>query len=150
MLGALVVAVLLGVAAARPQNPAENEVIPILRSTNELQADGSYQWSYETGNGIVAEESGYQKDVTDDAGQPSQGTAAQGSYSYTSPEGIVITVTYTADENGFQPIGDHLPTPPPIPEAIQRALELIQRTSRATAARKAHRAARRAARARRA
>jgi len=145
-----VVAVLLGVAAARPQNPAENEVIPILRSTNELQADGSYQWSYETGNGIVAEESGYQKDVTDDAGQPSQGTAAQGSYSYTSPEGIVITVTYTADENGFQPIGDHLPTPPPIPEAIQRALELIQRTSRATAARKAHRAARRAARARRA
>lgn len=38
------------------------------------------------------------------------------SYSYYSPEGELISVTYTADENGFQPQGDHLPTPPPIPE----------------------------------
>lgn len=46
-----------------------------------------------------------------------------GSYSYTSPEGQVITVNYVADENGFHPTGDHLPTPPPIPDAILKSLQ---------------------------
>lgn len=48
---------------------------------------------------------------------------AQGSYSYTAPNGQVITVTYTADENGFHPQGAHLPTPPPVPEAILKSLQ---------------------------
>lgn len=30
---------------------------------------------------------------------------------------------YTADQNGFVPVGDHLPTPPPVPEEILKALE---------------------------
>lgn len=46
-----------------------------------------------------------------------------GSYSYTAPDGQKITVTYTADENGFVPQGDHLPTPPPIPDAILKSIE---------------------------
>lgn len=50
---------------------------------------------------------------------------AQGSFSYTSPEGQPIRLIYTADENGFVPQGDHLPTPPPIPPAIQKALAYL-------------------------
>lgn len=78
---------------------------------------------YETGNEIQAEEKGYVKNL----GNPEQETqVAEGSYSYTAPDGTRISVTYVADENGFVPVGDHLPTPPPIPEAILKALAYIE------------------------
>ncbi|KAH8355356.1 hypothetical protein KR093_011538, partial [Drosophila rubida] len=48
-----------------------------------------------------------------------------GNYGWISPEGEHIQITYVADENGYQPSGAHLPTPPPIPVEIQRALEWI-------------------------
>lgn len=46
-----------------------------------------------------------------------------GSYSYTAPDGQQISITYTAGQEGFVPQGPHLPTSPPIPEEIQRAIE---------------------------
>lgn len=49
--------------------------------------------------------------------------SASGSFSYTAPDGTNIKLEYTADENGFQPVGDHLPTPPPIPPEILKSLE---------------------------
>jgi hypothetical protein len=48
--------------------------------------------------------------------------APKGSYSFTTPDGVVITVNWVADENGFQATGDHLPTPPPMPEHVVRML----------------------------
>ena len=76
--------------------------------------------SYETGDGIRAEETG----VPRPAGpQDEGGEAVQGSYSYVAPDGSNIAITYIADENGFVPQGAHLPVAPPIPEAIQRSIE---------------------------
>ncbi|KAH8301633.1 hypothetical protein KR059_007063, partial [Drosophila kikkawai] len=117
----LVAALLLSLAQAQPRPQAQGEPIPIIRQEQEVNFDGSYKYSYETGNGINVAEEGYLKNAgTDNAGQ-----VAQGSFSYTSPEGIPIQITYLADENGFQPQGDHLPTPPPIPPAIQKALAYL-------------------------
>lgn len=48
---------------------------------------------------------------------------AQGDFKYTAPDGTPIALQYVANENGFQPSGAHLPTSPPIPEAILRSLE---------------------------
>ncbi|XP_018323071.1 pupal cuticle protein 20-like [Agrilus planipennis] len=98
-----------------PQQPQ----VPILRFENNNDGNGNYNYAYETGDGIQAQEQGYLKN----AGSPNEAETAQGSFSYTAPDGQQISLQYVADENGFQPSGAHLPTPPPIPEEIQRALE---------------------------
>lgn len=59
-------------------------------------------------------------------GSDNEAEEVHGSYSYISPEGQTITVNYIANEYGFQPSGDHLPTSPPIPEAILKSLQQIQ------------------------
>ncbi|KAJ8979025.1 hypothetical protein NQ317_003128 [Molorchus minor] len=79
----------------------------ILRLNNDIFPDGSYRYGYETANGISAQESGQQRGVGDSAG-----TVAQGSFQYTSPEGVPVQIQYVADENGFQPVGNVLPTSP--------------------------------------
>lgn len=45
---------------------------------------------------------------------------AQGSFQYVSPDGSPVAIQYVANENGFQPQGDHVPQ---VPEYILRALE---------------------------
>ncbi|XP_049865996.1 endocuticle structural glycoprotein SgAbd-8-like [Pectinophora gossypiella] len=110
---------LVAAAFAAPQSASEP--IPILKQESEINPDGSYQWSYETGNGIAAEEKGALKN----AGGEEPSLEVQGQFQYPSEEGGNIQLTYIANENGFQPQGAHLPTPPPIPAAIQRALDFL-------------------------
>lgn len=86
--------------------------------------------SYQTGNGISAGESGYLKNP----GTEAEGQVAQGYYLYTGPDGVVYQVEYYSDaENGFVAKGAHLPTPPPLPEALVRANELAYKNAAADA-----------------
>ena len=55
-------------------------------------------YSYETANGIKAEETGTLKKTTDKDNP--EVIVAQGSYSYTDPDGKLISVTYVADDEG--------------------------------------------------
>lgn len=108
--------------------------IPIIRFDKEQGTDGSYKTSWETGNDIFAEEEGYLKSLgpdPDEEGQNLNAQVQQGSYSYTSPDGQNITVHYIADETGFHPTGDHLPTPPPVSPEVQKGLDLIYEGIRA-------------------
>ncbi len=43
------------------------------------------------------------------------GNTNSGSSYWVSPEGEKFTLTWTADESGFQPKGDHLPVAPALP-----------------------------------
>ena len=63
------------------------------------------------------QESGLQKKVGDQA--EDSGTASKGSYSYTSPEGQLISIVWTADDiNGFEASGDSIPNSPPVIPAL--------------------------------
>lgn len=78
--------------------------------------------SYESGDGSKAEQHGELKTVEKDK----EGEAVQGSYEYTAPDGQKVQVSYTADENGYVAQGDVIPTSPPLPESVARALKFIE------------------------
>ncbi|CAF4877265.1 unnamed protein product [Pieris macdunnoughi] len=84
----------------------------ILKLNSDVTAEG-FSYEYETSNGIRADASGV----------ATNGVQSQGSFSYKGDDGQDYSITYTADENGYQPRGAHLPTPPPIPEEILKSLE---------------------------
>merc|ERR1712136_492317 len=113
-------AVFLAVAAAAPAPQEAAPVILIVKQTQNHDTEKQeYSFSYEAENGISVSESGEQKqfgDKPEDAG-----TVSQGKFSYPE-EGVTYTITWVADENGFQATGDHLPTPPPMPEHVVKIL----------------------------
>ncbi|XP_038220446.1 larval cuticle protein LCP-17-like [Zerene cesonia] len=94
----------------------------ILKQDLDVGVEGQYQWVVETDNGISAQARGALNNPQ--AENPAQ--VVQGQAQWTSPEGEVVQFAYTADENGYQVQGSHVPTPPPVPEAIIRALEYIR------------------------
>ncbi|XP_016988964.1 larval cuticle protein LCP-17-like [Drosophila rhopaloa] len=100
----------------------------ITKSGVDIQPDGHYNYAYETSNGIAAQESGL------------GGYQTNGGYSYYSPEGQLVQISYVADENGYQPQGALLPTPPPIPAAILKSLEYIRTHPQYVEAPQQHRA----------
>ncbi|XP_046665441.1 LOW QUALITY PROTEIN: endocuticle structural glycoprotein SgAbd-4-like [Homalodisca vitripennis] len=123
----LAILLICGLVAVQCAPQQANPPIPIISSNSELRADGSYVYSYQTGNEINVSEEGTIKQAANPASPEEQNViAVSGKYSYKADDGTLIELVYTADdEKGFVPVGAHLPTPPPIPEAIQKALEYI-------------------------
>ena len=76
--------------------------------------------SYSGSDGTTRDESNVQKGSGYEAGNANQGSAY-----WITPEGQRITINWVADENGYRPVGDHLPTPPPIPKEIAEMLPLL-------------------------
>ncbi|KAL0820691.1 hypothetical protein ABMA28_006522 [Loxostege sticticalis] len=92
----------------RPQQEIEKNAA-ILKQDQEINENG-FNYSYETSNGIRAEEAG-------------DATQTQGGFSYKGDDGNTYSIVFTAGEGGFRAQGDHIPVPPPTPEAILKALD---------------------------
>lgn len=80
---------------------------------SDVRPDG-FEYAFDTTNAIH------------DAASGNEQGDIHGDFSWISPEGVHVALQYVADENGYQPSGDLLPTPPPIPAAILRSLEYIR------------------------
>jgi hypothetical protein len=102
------------------KDPSDNVAI-LKHNVDGPKSDGSYHWSYETDKGSKASESGSLRELED----MTNAIQAQGSFSYTAPDGTVVTLVYIADENGFHPQGEHLPVAPAIPNSVKKALDWI-------------------------
>ncbi|XP_026750787.1 flexible cuticle protein 12-like [Galleria mellonella] len=102
----IVLAVFVAAAVAAPAVVGgPDSTAQILRyDSNNIGVDG-YSYGFETSNGISQQEEGQLVN----AGSENAAIAVRGQFSYTGPDGQQYTVTYVADENGFQPQGAHLP-----------------------------------------
>ncbi|XP_014094897.1 larval cuticle protein 65Ab1 [Bactrocera oleae] len=101
MKAAIIFACLLAVAFARPE-------IEIVRQDSDVGPE-SYSFDVQTSDGTQKSEAGTLKNV----GSENEAIDVTGSYSWVDEKtGEKFTVTYVANENGFQPSGAHLPVPP--------------------------------------
>nr|XP_027208966.1 cuticle protein AMP1A-like [Penaeus vannamei] len=113
----IILACLVAVAVAAPQLQ-EREVI-LLRDDRIANEDGTFSYALEADNGINTAVEG----VVGSAGQINQA----GSYTITLEDGTQAVVSFIANENGFQPQSDILPTPHPLPAHVFRLLEIAER-----------------------
>ncbi|CAF4778049.1 endocuticle structural glycoprotein SgAbd-5 [Pieris rapae] len=100
----LVVLGLVVVVSAAPQaqrqvpsaNPQE---VQILRFDTENDGLGTYRFALEQSDGTKKEEQGELKN----AGTDDEAISVRGSYTWVGPDGVTYTVTYVADDKGYQP-----------------------------------------------
>ncbi|XP_015112292.1 glutenin, high molecular weight subunit DY10 [Diachasma alloeum] len=100
------------------------QVVPvgIISQDSEVNPDGTFHNVWESENGIKVQEEASVKLLDDNT----VSQTVTGQISYVDNEGKQVLLRYVADETGFHPEGDHLPTPPPLPTGIARGLEWIR------------------------
>ncbi|XP_064548166.1 pupal cuticle protein Edg-78E [Drosophila montana] len=94
---------LLPMGTAGPAAPAHT----IYYRNQPPDAAGHYDFEFQTSNGITTKAAGNEN-------------GAVGVVQYVSLEGLPVTFTYVADDNGYQPSGDHAP------KHLGRQLEYIR------------------------
>ncbi|XP_073837211.1 larval cuticle protein 65Ag1-like [Musca autumnalis] len=97
----IVFAALFALALAAPSD------VEIVRSDSEVGPE-SFSFDSETSDGTKHSAQGQLNNI----GTEQEAIAVRGSYSFVADDGQTYTVTYVADENGFQPQGAHLPVAP--------------------------------------
>ncbi|XP_030746749.1 flexible cuticle protein 12-like [Sitophilus oryzae] len=104
-----VVAILFALVAVAVTAPldSDKDAIVLRHNADNIGVDG-YSYDFETSNGIAAQEQGQ----IVNAGSENEANQVRGQFSYTGPDGVVYSVSYIADENGYQPVGAHLPVAP--------------------------------------
>ncbi|XP_069170784.1 larval cuticle protein LCP-17-like [Procambarus clarkii] len=101
----IVLVVLAVVAATSTTGYVPKPVVPILKDDRKQNAYGESAFQYESGDGTSRKEAGTQND----------GQVSQGGWRYTSPYGEPVEITFVADHGGYQPHGDTIPVPVPLP-----------------------------------
>lgn len=96
----------------------EKNVVPIVSQESEVDYSGKFHYSYESGDGSKVQEVGELKNFDKD----NAGEVVSGDFQYTGDDGKTYKVSYTADENGYRPQGEHIPQVPPL---IARALDYL-------------------------
>lgn len=91
---------------------------PSLRQNHPGPNKSLYSYNYNTDTGIHAQEYSHLNNV----GTDQETLEVHDNYNYTDNNGNVFQISYTADENGFQPKSAHLHTVPPL---IKKALQYI-------------------------
>ncbi|XP_069167584.1 cuticle protein AM1199-like [Procambarus clarkii] len=104
----VIFACLAAVAVAGPQRPRQDyRHIGIVSDTREDHGDGRFRYHFITEHGVDVQAAGN----PGSAGQSN----IQGAFSFPFPEGGTGNVRYVADELGYRPESNLIPTPPPLP-----------------------------------
>ncbi|XP_045621222.1 cuticle protein AMP1A [Procambarus clarkii] len=111
----VLLALLVALAAAAPR--PEKDAVTLVDDRSD-SGDGNFQYNFETSNGIIEERTG----TPGSKGQSNM----QGSISFTFPDGTPALIVYQADENGFQPQSDLIPTPHPLPAHVHELIRIAE------------------------
>ncbi|XP_053974735.1 flexible cuticle protein 12-like [Hylaeus anthracinus] len=100
-------AFVVAVAYAAPQGLHQDEVVLVKETPSDNVGLGGYNYGYELSNGQSHQETA---DVIN-AGTENEALAVRGSFTWVDPlTNVRYTVNYVADENGFHPQGEHIPS----------------------------------------